>query len=103
MGGESGEVAEVALQGVVESLSRLTNVVALSAAAGKSQEVVKKACRKRGKMTKRSKKKLLLELGDTLWYLTAAAHEAGFTLGEVAQANVDKLVARRAKKPKYRG
>ena len=33
----------------------------------------------------------LKELGDILWYLTAAAKTQGFTLEEVAQANLDKL------------
>lgn len=37
---------------------------------------------------------LLLELGDVLHYLTRIAAEFGFTLEEVMQANVSKLVAR---------
>ena len=31
------------------------------------------------------------ELGDILWYLTWLCSEFGFSLGEVAQANIDKL------------
>lgn len=34
------------------------------------------------------------ELGDVLYYLAVLAHEHGWTLAEVAQANVDKLRAR---------
>jgi NTP pyrophosphatase (non-canonical NTP hydrolase) len=34
------------------------------------------------------------ELGDVLWYLANLADAHGFTLSEVAQANVDKLRAR---------
>ena len=38
---------------------------------------------------------LLFELGDVLWYLSNLAFECGFTLHEVARANLDKLEARR--------
>ena len=34
---------------------------------------------------------LLLELGDALWCLTTIATSLGFSLGEVADANVRKL------------
>lgn len=37
---------------------------------------------------------LLLELGDTLWYLSRIAAELDSSLSEVAQMNVDKLRAR---------
>jgi NTP pyrophosphatase (non-canonical NTP hydrolase) len=36
------------------------------------------------------------ELGDVLWYVRAAANEIGFSLEQIAQINIDKLVARRA-------
>lgn len=37
---------------------------------------------------------LLLELGDALYYTSRLADILGFTLEEVAQANIDKLAAR---------
>lgn len=37
------------------------------------------------------------ELGDVLWHITLIAHDNGFTLEEVAQANIDKLTSRRAR------
>lgn len=37
---------------------------------------------------------LAIELGDALWCLAIAARSAGFTLGEVAERNVQKLAAR---------
>lgn len=35
------------------------------------------------------------ELGDVMWYIARAAAEAGFTLEEVAKANVSKLLDRK--------
>jgi NTP pyrophosphatase (non-canonical NTP hydrolase) len=43
------------------------------------------------------KAKIKLELGDVLWYVSQAAKELGFTLEEIAQANLDKLAARKHK------
>lgn len=39
---------------------------------------------------------LKLELGDVLWNVARLADEAGWTLSEVMQANIDKLSARYA-------
>jgi NTP pyrophosphatase (non-canonical NTP hydrolase) len=38
--------------------------------------------------------KMLKELGDVLWYLTAEAAEQGWTLEEIAAANLQKLAIR---------
>lgn len=37
------------------------------------------------------KDKLKKELGDVLWYLSMCARDLGFTLEEVAEANIEKL------------
>ena len=37
------------------------------------------------------------ELGDILWYVAMCSRELGFTLDEVAQANINKLNARKEK------
>lgn len=38
-----------------------------------------------------------LELGDVQWYLSALAGLLGYTLEEIAQANIDKLASRAAR------
>ncbi len=40
------------------------------------------------------REKMKLELGDILWYITEAAAALGYTLEEVAQANIEKLQRR---------
>ncbi len=35
------------------------------------------------------------ELGDILWYVAQAATELGLSLGDIAQANIDKLQSRK--------
>lgn len=40
---------------------------------------------------------LLLEMGDELWYIAAKAKELGYTLQEVAEANMKKLASRSAR------
>jgi len=37
---------------------------------------------------------VMSELGDILWYAAMAAHSMGFTLDEIAEYNISKLVAR---------
>ena len=48
------------------------------------------------------KRKIALELGDTLWFLTACANELGYTLQDIAQMNYVKL-SRRLEEGTLRG
>ena len=74
--------------------------------AGESGEVsdkVKKVLRDNdGVFDVTSKKALMLELGDVLWYVAQLSSELGFELEEVAKANLEKL-ASRAKRGKIGG
>lgn len=70
----------------------------LGGEAGEAQEQIKKMLRDDGgKLKKGRREKFLKELGDVLWYLTAAAHEAGSSLTEVAELNNKKLDKRSKK------
>jgi NTP pyrophosphatase (non-canonical NTP hydrolase) len=70
----------------------------LSGEAGEVAEKVKKMLRDDGGvMTGERLQALAGELGDVLWYVAQVATEAGLDLEAVAQANLDKLLSRRAR------
>ena len=73
---------------------KIGDVLGLAGEAGEVTELYKKFIRGDGKL---DKSELLLELGDVLWYVSAVAHNAGFTLAEVASANLNKLEERHGK------
>lgn len=50
-----------------------------------------------GVMTDARRLSIKKEIGDALWYVAAAAKEAGFTLSEVAAENLKKLADRKAR------
>ena len=58
--------------------------------AGEVVEIVKKWLA-HGLSTENAQTKLLLELGDVLWYVSALAELFGIRLEDVALANVEKL------------
>lgn len=63
--------------------------------AGEAAEKVKKAIRDDGgELTPERRDALAAELGDVLWYVAQLATEAGLDLGEIARANLDKLLSR---------
>lgn len=63
----------------------------LAGEAGEVVELIKKHCF-HGKPLDREN--LRKELGDVLWYISAICTEVGLELGDVAEANIDKLFAR---------
>ncbi len=70
----------------------------LAGEAGEVAEKVKKVHRDHGGFFDPiAKQALRKEIGDVLWYCAALASDLGFTLQEVAEANLEKLRARREK------
>lgn len=61
---------------------------------GEFTEKVKKWLRGDGEL---NKAECIKELGDVLFYITAAASDLGFTLQDVFNANVEKLASRRSR------
>lgn len=67
----------------------------LAGEAGELANKVKKVLRDNsGEFTPEKKEEIAYELGDILWYCAALANDLGYTLGELAQANLDKLKSR---------
>lgn len=73
--------------------------IALAGEAGEVCNEVKKYIRDDHHMlTSEREKKIIEEMGDTLWYLDALAYEIGTTLDHVAKVNIAKLKARKEAK-----
>lgn len=69
-------------------------VLKLNGEAGEVAELLGKSLRPSA-CQEGLKHKMLLELGDVLWYVAKIANELGYTLSEVADANLQKLQARK--------
>lgn len=69
----------------------LNGVMGLNGEAGECIDLVKKYMFQGKPM---DKEHLAKELGDVAWYLAIAAEGLGYTLGEIMQMNIDKLMAR---------
>lgn len=66
----------------------------LGGESGEVLEVIKKGLRPGGFI---DVKKVLLEMGDVLWYLSALADDIGSDLTTIAQMNIEKLAERHGK------
>jgi NTP pyrophosphatase (non-canonical NTP hydrolase) len=76
----------------------LIYIMGLSGETGEVSEKFKKMYRDAGGvMSSEFKEDVKKELGDVLWYVSSIAHELGFTLEEIAEANINKIESRRAR------
>lgn len=67
----------------------------LNGEAGEIAEKVKKILRdKGGSATPEDQQDIAKELGDVLWYIANCGNEIGYTLGDIAKMNIDKLQSR---------
>lgn len=67
----------------------------LGGESGEVLEKVKKLIRDdNGELTPERSRKILLELGDVVWYVTALADDIDSTLEEVIEMNTDKILSR---------
>jgi NTP pyrophosphatase (non-canonical NTP hydrolase) len=67
----------------------------LASEAGEVTDKVKKVIRDSGgDFSSEAREGIKKELGDVLWYVSSLARELGFTLEEVAEANILKLSSR---------
>lgn len=62
--------------------------------AGEVADIIKKVNHHGHPLTPELLAKLKKELGDVLWYVQAVSYRTGWTLEEIASANLDKLTAR---------
>jgi NTP pyrophosphatase (non-canonical NTP hydrolase) len=76
----------------------------LSGEAGEVAEKVKKLMRDKGivpnsaiAISPEDAASIAKELGDVLWYVAAVSREIGYTLNDVAQMNIEKLLSRQAR------
>ena len=68
----------------------------LAGEAGEVAEKIKKVLRdKNGTIDDETKKELLKELGDVLWYISQLSAELGLSLEEIASLNLEKLNSRK--------
>lgn len=68
----------------------------LAGEVGEVCEKIKKVFRdKNGEFTADDKESIKKEVGDVLWYLASISSDLGFTLGEAADKNIEKLYSRK--------
>jgi NTP pyrophosphatase (non-canonical NTP hydrolase) len=80
----------------LDSHAMLEKVFGLVGEAGEVADKFKKILRdKDGIATDDDKKELMKELGDVLWYVNSVGLYLGYTLEEVAQHNLDKVLSRK--------
>ena len=81
---------------VEKAIKLIYPVLGLNGEAGEIAEKIKKVIRdNEGVVTNEIAGAIGKELGDVLWYLAAIADDLGFTLDDIAKANLEKLASRK--------
>lgn len=83
---EAGSGSKIALAYVGLGLGEVGEV------QGKLKKIIRDD---NGKLTQEKREALAGELGDVLWYCARLATELGYTLGDIAEANLSKLEDRK--------
>jgi len=66
--------------------------------SGEVADKIKKLYRDRdGELDEEYRQAIMLEISDAMWYGAVLAHELGYTLSEVFEANIKKLRDRQAR------
>lgn len=79
-----------------ESARLIYPTLGLCGEAGEVSEKIKKIIRDgNGEVTEDKRTEILKEIGDVLWYIAALCSDLDADMGEVAQANLDKLFSRK--------
>ena len=80
------------------SAELLAQILGLVGESGEVAEKFKKIIRdKNGQISDADKAELVKELGDILWYINAVSVLIGSNLNEVAEANLEKVLSRKAR------
>lgn len=80
----------------IDSHAMLEKVFGLVGEAGEVADKFKKLIRdKNAEATDADKKELAKELGDVLWYVNSVGAYLGYSLDEIAQMNLDKVLSRK--------
>lgn len=69
----------------------LEGLIGLNSEAGEALDIYKKHVFQKHNL---DKEKTALELGDALWYLTEAAVALGYSLDDIMEMNIEKLIKR---------
>lgn len=82
--------------GSLQEANFIYPALGLGGECGESLEKIKKLIRdKRGVVDDASRDAIAKELGDQLWYIAAVAKEFNLSMDYIAQANLNKLAARK--------
>lgn len=71
-----------------------SNALGLAGESGEVVDLIKKIVTKRKSLSPATKRDLVLELGDVLWYVAALCDDLKISMGDVAAANIEKLTNR---------